>query len=304
MNPVLRRGEPVAFLCTPLTSADDFACGRNFDARQRTDLTVESLVRQRKLKSNARFLDGYKGADGIKTGYTGPAGFNLTASAERGNVRIIATVFGGTSTAQRNDKMADLLDLGFARAPAGARTAKPAAPVYADPETPRLASAVEPTPDEGEVDTVNGSGKTLRVSGGVSSSPRPKPRPGAEPAQDPAMLMAMNDTINAALAEASGALPAPAPAQTVVAGADPASPQPPAPAIKAPQPAALPFQLVSADQIPAGALAATAKIAEGPKAVLLKPRARPSMVLLAAASPGEAVPEDKPEVVSRMSSSS
>ena len=32
---------------------------------------------------------------GIKTGYTRKAGYNLTASAKRGNTRIIATVFGG-----------------------------------------------------------------------------------------------------------------------------------------------------------------------------------------------------------------
>lgn len=43
--------------------------------------------------TNSRFLDD--GADGIKTGYTAPAGFNLTASAHRGNKHIIATVFGG-----------------------------------------------------------------------------------------------------------------------------------------------------------------------------------------------------------------
>ena len=56
-----------------------------------------------------------------------PAGFNLTASAERGNKRIIATVFGGTSTANRNAKMAELLDLGFKEAPNNATVKKPAA---------------------------------------------------------------------------------------------------------------------------------------------------------------------------------
>ena len=50
--------------------------------------------------TNSRFLDAYEGADGIKTGYTSPAGFNLTASAHRGKKHIIATVFGGTSTRQ------------------------------------------------------------------------------------------------------------------------------------------------------------------------------------------------------------
>mgnify|MGYP000141462166 CR=1 FL=1 len=83
--------------------------------------------------TNRRFLSAYKGADGIKTGYTSASGFNLTASAKRGNERIIATVFGGTSTAQRNAKMADLLDMGFRRAPSNARVLPPRVPQYLGP---------------------------------------------------------------------------------------------------------------------------------------------------------------------------
>ncbi|MFN3280667.1 MAG: D-alanyl-D-alanine carboxypeptidase family protein, partial [Tabrizicola sp.] len=77
--------------------------------------------------TNSRFLDSYEGADGIKTGYTGPAGFNLTASARRGNKHIIATVFGGTSSANRNAKMAELMDIGFARARDGVKEQPPKA---------------------------------------------------------------------------------------------------------------------------------------------------------------------------------
>jgi len=67
--------------------------------------------------TNRRFLANYRGADGIKTGYTRAAGFNLTASAERGGERIITTVFGGRSTATRNKEVAKLMDLGFNKAP-------------------------------------------------------------------------------------------------------------------------------------------------------------------------------------------
>ncbi len=70
--------------------------------------------------TNRRFLDAYEGADGIKTGFTNAAGYNLAASARRGRQRIIAVMFGGTSTAQRNARVAALLDLGFSRAPARA----------------------------------------------------------------------------------------------------------------------------------------------------------------------------------------
>ena len=70
--------------------------------------------------TNRRLLGSYKGADGIKTGYTRAAGFNLVASAERGNERVIATVFGGKSSVSRNARVAELLDMGFRRAPSRA----------------------------------------------------------------------------------------------------------------------------------------------------------------------------------------
>ena len=80
--------------------------------------------------TNRRLLAAYRGADGIKTGYTRAAGFNLVASAERGNERIIATVFGGTSTTARNKRVAELLDMGFKRAPSRVAFRKPELPPY------------------------------------------------------------------------------------------------------------------------------------------------------------------------------
>ena len=82
--------------------------------------------------TNRKFLRDYKGADGIKTGYTNAAGFNLVASAERGSERIIATVFGGRSTKTRNAQVAKLLNLGFKKAPSHAEIIKPKKPNYAD----------------------------------------------------------------------------------------------------------------------------------------------------------------------------
>lgn len=80
--------------------------------------------------TNRRLLEAYRGADGIKTGYTRAAGFNLTASAERNGERIIATVFGGQSTASRNAKVAELLDLGFKKAPTRVAVHRPDRPPY------------------------------------------------------------------------------------------------------------------------------------------------------------------------------
>lgn len=66
-----------------------------------------------------RLMETYQGMDGIKTGYIVPSGFNLAASAVRGNHRVIAVVFGGRSTQSRNAHVADLLDRGFAKLKAG-----------------------------------------------------------------------------------------------------------------------------------------------------------------------------------------
>ena len=126
-------------------------------------ITADAGVRK-VSHTNRRFLTSYKGADGIKTGYTRAAGFNLVASAERGNERIIVTVFGGTSTSARNAKVAELMDLGFRRAPSKAPMNKPAKPSYVDVEDIPMASNTA-------------AGKTIRVVGAVLSSKRPNLRP-------------------------------------------------------------------------------------------------------------------------------
>jgi D-alanyl-D-alanine carboxypeptidase len=108
--------------------------------------------------TNRRLLAAYRGADGIKTGYTRAAGFNLVASAQRGNERVIATVFGGKSSASRNAKVAELLDLGFRRAPSRAAIRKPTRPAYAG-----AGEVVQP--------------KTIIVAKTMRTSLRPKARP-------------------------------------------------------------------------------------------------------------------------------
>lgn len=99
--------------------------------------------------TNRRFLDAYEGADGIKTGYTNAAGFNLVASARRGSERIIAVMFGGTSTAQRNGRVAELLDMGFKRAPSQASVVRlprlQLRPAGAAPAPVQVARQVNPT---------------------------------------------------------------------------------------------------------------------------------------------------------------
>ncbi|HEV7242222.1 MAG TPA: D-alanyl-D-alanine carboxypeptidase family protein [Thermoanaerobaculia bacterium] len=45
-----------------------------------------------------RLLRFYEGATGIKTGYSGPAGFSITASAKRNNMELIAVVMGAKTS--------------------------------------------------------------------------------------------------------------------------------------------------------------------------------------------------------------
>lgn len=186
-------------------------------------ITADAGVRK-VSHTNRRFLNAYKGADGIKTGYTRAAGFNLTASAERGNERIIVTVFGGKSTTSRNAKVAELMDLGFRRAPSRAPLRKPKAPAYIAEAKPKT---VTPT-----IKTAPGAkGKTIRLIRAVKTSARPKLRPQAEqpvvvaaaaPAADP-MSALLNSAINDAVAEAVKAPvadPTPAPSKPVAKAAE------------------------------------------------------------------------------------
>ncbi len=145
----------------------------NLFSRRSTDAGIATV-----RNTNRRFLDAYRGADGIKTGYTRAAGFNLVSSAERGGVRIIATVFGGSSTASRNARIIELLDMGFERAPNQARVRQPELPVYG---------------------STTGTGRTTRTTGQVTSSlrPLPRPRPVAEISAE--LLAAVEEAVEDAL---------------------------------------------------------------------------------------------------------
>lgn len=66
-------------------------------------------------RNHNRLMETYKGMDGFKTGYVTASGFNLVASARRGNHRLIGVVFGGMSANSRNAHMKTLLDSGFSQ---------------------------------------------------------------------------------------------------------------------------------------------------------------------------------------------
>nr|WP_240804416.1 serine hydrolase [Qingshengfaniella alkalisoli] len=146
----------------------------NLFSRRSADAGIRTVA-----NTNRRLLDAYRGADGIKTGYTSAAGSNLVASAERGNVRIIATMFGGTSSAARNKRVAELLDMGFSRAPRRVAVNKPRKPAYFG----------------------NGQAAVVQIAA-VKTSARPLPRPVQQsPAQVAALQAAVEETVRAAAVE-------------------------------------------------------------------------------------------------------
>lgn len=110
-------------------------------------------------KNHNKLLTDYKGVDGIKTGYIRASGFNLVASARREDMRIVAVVIGGETSASRNNMMTKLLDESFAKLENSRRNwiqyaARPSNPsvmmaqntaeIEPTQETPKIASDDDP----------------------------------------------------------------------------------------------------------------------------------------------------------------
>jgi len=70
-------------------------------------------IGKRSVRSHNPVLGKFEGADGMKTGYICASGYNLVASASRGERRLIAVVLGATSGNARKEAAFDLLEKGF-----------------------------------------------------------------------------------------------------------------------------------------------------------------------------------------------
>lgn len=151
--------------------------------------------------TNRRLLEAYPGADGIKTGYTKAAGFNLVSSAQRGNKRVIVALMGGTSTAARNAEVARLMDVGFAEMPATARL-DPLPPlrttVAMSGAVPPGAAAARPA---AAVAVASASAAAASTVADASSRPLPRANPDGSIARN-------SDSIAAAIAEVNAELAA------------------------------------------------------------------------------------------------
>ena len=75
-------------------------------------------------------LGVYRGMEGVKTGYTDPAGYVFVGAAKRGDVELLGVIMGADSNAARFSDMRTLLNWGFA--------------TYHDPPATRLVSLSGP----------------------------------------------------------------------------------------------------------------------------------------------------------------
>ena len=66
------------------------------------------------IRNHNGLIGRYPGADGMKTGFTCPAGFNVVASASHYGRHLIVVVLGSPSARFRTQEAADLFDRGFA----------------------------------------------------------------------------------------------------------------------------------------------------------------------------------------------
>ena len=66
------------------------------------------------LSNTNKLIRFYQGATGLKTGYTSQAGHCLSATAQRGQMHLVAVVLGADSSAERFSACRTMLDYGFA----------------------------------------------------------------------------------------------------------------------------------------------------------------------------------------------
>ncbi len=141
-----------------------------------TDVTKYTAVRTRPFGANRpagpvvmnnhnHLLGKIPGLNGLKTGFTNGAGFCLSATAERHGRRIIAVVMGGSDSKDRDLKVAELIERGFAALPAALPTVKTdatATPANSD-ELPTVKTEKAPETSKEQTSTTATPVLTFRV---------------------------------------------------------------------------------------------------------------------------------------------
>ena len=99
------------------TAADQSVIARHL----MNDPVLRAIVSERTARlprgafsTTNRLLGSYSGIEGVKTGYTDPAGYCFVGAAKRNGVELIGVVLGASSGGDRFTQMRRLLDWGFA----------------------------------------------------------------------------------------------------------------------------------------------------------------------------------------------
>ncbi len=91
----------------------------------------------RKYYTHNHLLKNFKGTDGMKTGFTNAAGYNIITSAERDGNRVIAVTMGHNTLRQRDQKVAGMMSRGLQKLALADNIEKPV--LYAESQTDRSA---------------------------------------------------------------------------------------------------------------------------------------------------------------------
>lgn len=116
----------------------------------------------RTMYTHNHILKKFKGADGMKTGYTRAAGFNIVTSAQRKGNRVIAVTMGHKTLNERDRKVMSMMENGLTKLAQNERDNT--AQMYASLE-PVVSEAVEV-----EIETAQNNEKTWGIQVGAFSN--------------------------------------------------------------------------------------------------------------------------------------
>ena len=165
------------------------------------------------IGNHNRLLGNVTGVDGIKTGYTRAAGFNLATSAQADGRSIVAVVLGGTSGGARDAQMRKLVAAYLPKASRGAtsnliaQTRTPAPPIASTVPVP-----VQPTQSPAvAAATTDIASLSLPNAGPVPSGRYEEKIAGASAYAAEPNARSAAAAVTAAMSAPAGAVPSPAP---------------------------------------------------------------------------------------------
>lgn len=89
------------------------------------------------MYTHNHLLKTFKGADGMKTGFTNAAGYNIVTSAERDGHRVIAVTMGHDSIKSRDTRIADMMNKGLHKLALADDITTPSLYAQTEPTTPK-----------------------------------------------------------------------------------------------------------------------------------------------------------------------